>query len=428
MREHKPIDFQTAEQIHTLQEISLGKLMNYLAQHSTFYRKVFSEIGINPDEIKLADLPKIPFTTKDHLAAFNEEFLCIPKNEVADFVTTSGTLSSPVTFYLSANDLERLAYNEAKSFACAGAKAGDIFQLMTTLDKQFMAGLAYYLGARKLKAGVIRMGPATPMSQWESIKRFSPDFLIAVPSFIPKMISYALENNIDYRSSSVKSIICIGEPIRNPDFSWNELGKRIISQWDVQLFSTYASTEMGAAFTECEMGNGGHSRPDLLWVEVVNESGEQVNDGELGEVVITTFGVEGMPLLRYKTGDLCHVHLQKCACGRSSIRLGPVVGRKQQMIKYKGTTLFPPAIFDLLDKMPEVEVYQVEISQSEFGNDEIAILLCADLEEETFVQKLNLLFKSRLRVTPKYRFISKSELMTKVFKVDKRKSEKIIYI
>ena len=144
----------------------------------------------------------------------------------------------------------------------------------------------------------------------------------------------------------MKSIVCIGEPVRNADFTLNELGKRITSQWDVKLYSTYASTEMGAAFTECEYGLGGHLHPELLILEVVNEKGKAVKEGEIGEVVITTLGVEGMPLLRYKTGDLCNVYYSPCKCGRHTTRLGPVVGRQQQMIKFKGTTIFPAAIFD----------------------------------------------------------------------------------
>src|SRR5690606_17930369 len=257
--------------------------------------------------------------------------------------------------------------------------------------------LAYWMGARQLGAGMVRVGPGAPFLQWESIQRFGSTVLIAIPSFIPRLLEFAEENGIDYRSSTVKSILCIGEPIRNPDFTYNELGRRITSKWDVKLYSTYASTEMGAAFTECPEGKGGHLNPDLLILEVVDEEGNQVKDGELGEVVVTTLGVEGMPLLRYKTGDLCHVHYGVCGCGSDTPRLGPVVGRKQQMIKFKGTTVFPPAIFDVLDMVKEIELYQVEVSANEFGNDEITILLGASLNTEYFIEKLNSLFRSRLR-------------------------------
>jgi len=144
--------------------------------------------------------------------------------------------------------------------------------------------------------------------------------------------------------------------------------------------------------------------------------------------VVTTLGVEGMPLLRYKTGDLCHVYYSPCACGRLSTRLGPVVGRKQQMIKFKGTTIFPPALFDILDMVKEIELYQVVVSKNEFGNDEITILLPLQLQTAVFKEMLHSLFKSRLRVTPSLEFITAEELTFRIYKQEKRKPEKLVYI
>ena len=417
------------ENINRKQNESLQQLLVYVAEKSAFYKKVFSERGIDIKTVNTpADLARLPFTTKDDLAQYNDDFLCVPKSKITDFVTTSGTMSDPVAFYLTDPDVERLAANEAASFRCADGSADDIYQLMTTIDKRFMAGLAYWMGARKIGAGIIRVGPGAPFLQWESIQRFSPTVLIAIPSFIPRLLDYADANGIDYASSGVNSIICIGEPIRNADFSLNELGKRITSKWNVKLYSTYASTEMGAAFTECNQGKGGHLNPDLLILEVVDDEGNAVEDGGLGEVVVTTLGVEGMPLLRYKTGDLCHVHYAPCVCGRNTARLGPVVGRKQQMIKFKGTTIFPPALFDVLDMVKEIELYQVVISKNEYGNDEITILLPMHLQTAVFKEMLHSLFKSRLRVSPVMEFVTAEELTFRIYKQEKRKPEKLIYI
>ena len=418
----------TEDSVQT-QSAKLKKLLKYVSECSPFYQKIFAENKIDIESIQHSDqLNMIPFTTKDDLALNNDAFLCVPKSKIADFVTTSGTMSDPVAFYLTDADVERLAVNEAESFRCADGNEGDIYQLMTTIDRRFMAGLAYWMGARKMGAGMIRVGPGAPFLQWESIQRFSPTVLIAIPSFIPRLVDYAEANGIDYKSSSVKSIICIGEPIRNEDFSLNELGKRITSQWNVKLYSTYASTEMGAAFTECGESNGGHLNPDLLILEVVDDEGKVVGEGGLGEVVITTLGVEGMPLLRYKTGDLCHVYYNACRCGRTSTRLGPVVGRKQQMIKFKGTTIFPPALFDVLDMVKEIDLYQVVVSKNEYGNDEIAILLSLQLNTSAFREMLHSLFKSKLRVTPAMQFITTEELTFRIYKQEKRKPEKLVYI
>lgn len=420
-------DILNQKEINAVQVSELKILLTYLNENSTFYKKRFQEMGIDLSSIKtVEDLQQFPFTTKEDLANNNEEFLCVPKNKVADYVTTSGTIADPVTFYLTHQDIDRLAYNESKSLQCAGGTSDDVFQLMTTIDKRFMAGLAYLQGVLKLKAGIVRVGPGSPHLQWDSILRFEPSFLIAIPSFIPKLIDYAIKNNIDYKNTSVQSIVCIGEPIRDKNLDLSELGKRITSQWDVKLFSTYASTEMGAAFTECEHSEGGHLRPELLILEVVDEQGNIVANEEQGEVVVTTLGVEGMPLLRYKTGDICKVYYNQCKCGRHSTRLGPVLGRKKQMLKYKGTTVFPPAIFDVLDMVPEIELYQLEIKHDEFLNDDISIILSKSIFGKEFEKELVSLFRSRLRVVPNIEFVEEEELRKRIFNPEKRKPTKIL--
>ncbi len=406
----------------------LIELLKYLSTNSTYYKRLFNEKQIDISIIKNEDdLAQLPFTTKDDLALNNEDFLCVPKNKIVDYVSTSGTLSNPVSFYLTAQDLERLGNNEKESLKLAGGTENDIFQMMVTMDKQFMAGLAYYLGIRKLNAGAVRQGPGSPHSQLETILKFKSTILIAIPSFIIKLIDYAKSKNIDLNTTSVKTIVCIGEAIRGTDFKLNELGKRITNQWNVNLHSTYASTEIGAAFTECKEGKGGHLNPNLLILEVVDKEGNKVKDGELGEVVVTTLGVEGMPLLRYKTGDLCHIYYSKCKCGRSTPRLGAVVGRKQQMIKYKGTTIFPPSIFDVLAK-ENVDLYQVQVKKNDLGIDNVTVVLTSRYNTEQRIKALKSSFKASIRVTPSFEFVAKNELLNLVFSQDKRKPEKIKFL
>ena len=396
------IEYQSVEQIKTYQEDLLHKALAYLSTHSPYYQRMFDRYGIRIEKIRhIEDLVKIPFTEKKDLQLFNEEFLCCPKDKIVDYITTSGTLGDPVTFGCTEKDLQRLAYNEKKSFECAGVRPGDVVQLMTTLDKRFMAGLAYFLGLRELGAGVIRVGNGIPELQWDTIRRIKPDTIMCVPSFILKLIQYAEEHGIDYKNSSIRRIIGIGEGMRDQDFNLNLLGRKIKEKWDVQIFATYSSTEMGATFSECGHGLGGHVHPELIIVEIIGEDGLPVPDGQPGEIVITTLGVEAMPLLRFRTGDIAAKRIEQCKCGRNSYRLTPLVGRKNNMIKLKGTTLYPPAINDVLDNTDYVENYVIEVRQNEAGTDDVVVKIGLKYEPDFDVVKtLKDSFRSRIRVAP----------------------------
>ncbi|MFR9572324.1 MAG: AMP-binding protein, partial [Rikenellaceae bacterium] len=341
------IQFADQESIKSFQSERLREELKYIYENSKFYRRLLDSNSISIEDIGgVDDLVKLPVTTKEDLQRYNDEFIAIDKSEIIDIVTTSGTLGDPVTFVLSEDDLQRLAYNEALSFTTAGCTKDDTIQLMTTIDKRFMAGLAYFMGARELQCGVIRVGNGIPELQWDTIRRVNPSACIVVPSFLTKLSEFAKASNIDHHNSSIKRAICIGEALRNPNGELNALGQKITDEWsEVELFSTYASTEMQSSFTECEYHAGCHTPSNLIIVELLDDNNLPVPNGEAGEVTITTIGVKGMPLLRFKTGDICVGDNSTCKCGRSTLRLSSVIGRKGQMIKYKGTTLYPSAIF-----------------------------------------------------------------------------------
>lgn len=416
------IEFSDSNKIKMFQEEKLREQLQYLNEKSPYYQKLFKDHNIDINEIRtLEDLVKIPTTSKNDIQANNQDFFCVPHSEIVDYSTTSGTLGDPVTFGLSDKDLERLAYNEAISFACAGIQKGDVVQMITTIDKRFMAGLAYFLGLRKMGASVVRMGPGIPELQWDSIFRYKPKYLITVPSFLLKMIDYAEKHGIDYKNSSVYGAVCIGEGLKNQDFTDNILSQKIKERWNIQLFSTYASTEMSTAFTECEFQIGGHHHPELIITEILDENENPVKEGESGELTITTLGVEAIPLLRFKTGDLVKAHYEPCKCGRNTMRIGPVLGRKQQMIKYKGTTLYPPAMNDIMNDFGNVSCYQIVIKSDEIGLDEIIIKLSTDSESENFVDEVRDHFRAKLRVSPKIEVLDFEVLSKNVFNPNSRK-------
>ena len=409
------LHYKTPSEIVAFQEERLREALAYLQEHSIFYRRMFESNNIDITTIKsIADLAKIPTTSKQDLQSHNADFLCVDPIQVIDYVTTSGTLGEPVTFALTENDLQRLAYNEASSFTMAGCTKEDVIQLMTTIDRRFMAGLAYFLGARELGSGIVRVGNGIPELQWDTIKRVKSTTCIVVPSFLTKMIEFAEKNNIDHNVSNLKRAICIGEALRTPDGELTTLGSKIHVKWpSLVRFSSYASTELQTSFTECEAHRGGHIPSDLIIVELLDEHNQPVADGEPGEVTITTLGVEAMPLLRFKTGDICIRMSEPCTCGRNSARLSSVIGRKNQMIKFKGTTIYPPILFDILDNIPEVENYIVEVFTNSLGTDQIQIRIGSYNQAESFVKQMKDNFRSKVRVAPDIQFES-VELISRI--------------
>ncbi len=417
------------EEITASQNASLRKEIIYVAENSPYYKRMFAENHINVDDIKeIDDLIKLPVTTKDDLQQYNNDFIAVTKSEIVDYVTTSGTLGEPVTFALTDGDLSRLGRNEAASFRTAGCTPDDdTIQLMTTIDKRFMAGLAYFLGVRELGCSVVRVGNGIPELQWDTIKRINPTVAIVVPSFIIKLVEFAKNNNIDYRNSSLKKAICIGEALRTVDGQLSALGKRIHNEWpELELFSTYASTEMQSSFTECHYHCGCHTPENLIIVELLNEDNEPVADGEAGEVTVTTLGVRAMPLLRFKTGDICIANRTKCQCGRTSMRLSSVLGRKGQMIKYKGTTLYPTALYDILDNIPEIVNYIIEVYTGDLGTDQIVLKIGSPRTDNSFVKEIKDIFRSKVRVAPEVIFQPIDYIATQQYPQNSRKQIKFI--
>lgn len=420
------IEHQTAAVIQLYQDLRLQDTLRYVAQYSSYYQRVFQENNIDLDKITSAkDLCRLPTTSKEDIQRYHQDLICVSEHQIIDYSTTSGTTGSPLIIPMTNRDIDRLAYNEYISLSCAGVKATDKVMLCTTMDKQFMAGIAYFLGIRKIGAGLIRAGVDALSTQWENIFRYEPTVLIAVPSFIIRLLEYAQAHQIDFQQSSIQKIICIGEGIRRLDFSDNNISRRIKSQWSVELFSTYAATEMAAAFTECSCQRGGHHHPELVIVECLDANNRPLPPGQVGELTITTLGVEAFPLIRYKTGDLVSLSTPTCACGRNTVRVSPVIGRKQQRIKLKGTTIYPPAIANVLNAHTHVKDYLILIENNELGSDAVSVFVEATAAQSTQAQ-LQQAIKAQLRVSPRLEIANITQLR-RMYQVDKkRKPVKIL--
>jgi phenylacetate-CoA ligase len=410
------------EQIREIQLDKFNTSLDFCKRRSPYYKDHLRGVAPLND---LDESRSLPFTEKDAFAQNQDAFLCVPEEKVVDISTTSGSTGVPLIVKLTQNDLERLAYNEFLSFSGSGLTSQDRVLLAVTLDKCFIAGLAYFSGLQKLSAAVVRVGPTSPEMLLSMAKKVSATAIVGVPSYLLRVSDYAKAMHAPLKGQGIEKLLLIGEPIRTQNFSLNSLGIRLKEAWGCSLYSTYGLTELQTSFCECDERQGGHLHPDLLHVEIIDDNGLPVMPGEIGEVVVTTFGVEGMPLIRYKTGDISFLQTEACGCGLKTPRLGPIIGRKKQKLKIKGTTLYPQAIINIMDEMTEVEDYVVIITSAHDMSDYIEIQLCFRSSHDlTAMVKERL--KGQLKISPELTLSSATEIMQIKSSVSERKKTKIV--
>ena len=407
------------------ESVQLSLLRRHLSHAAAvpFYRQRFQEIGFVPDSFDtLAAFQAIPLTTRRDLDLNQSAFAPGEDFVPVDLALTSGTTGEAVTVPYTRNDLSRLAYNEMMAFYRVGIRPGDRVQLCVTLDRCFIAGLAYYSGVVMLGASAIRSGPGKPAWQWELIRKLKPLALVGVPSFLLQLARWGVEQGFNPRESGVKSLVTIGEPIRKFDMSLTALGADLQDAWGATAYASYGATELETAFCDCPAAAGGHVHPELVYVEIVDDEGKNVAPGEAGEVVVTPLGVEGFPLVRFRTGDIARLHNSPCACGWQTPRLGPIEGRLAQRLKYKGTTLYPESIYQVLDEMAGVESYYVEVHSTYDQADEVKVFVGVD--EDIRLSDIEEKLQARLRVRPEVVVRPVAEVAAVVEKSGGRKQKK----
>jgi len=377
-----------------------SQTFRHAAEHSPFYSEKFRGIKDVPA------LESLPTMDKQALSERNLDFLCVPRNRVVEIVTTSGTTGKPLLWMLTEPDLRRLALNERLSFECAGLTASDTVLVAVAMDRCFIAGLAYWLGLRDLGCSIVRVGPSSPVLVLEMIERTRPTAIVGVPSFLRVIAEKAQEMGFDLKNSSVKKAICIGEPVRDRSLALNTSGRAIESAWGARVYSTYGVTELADSLCECDSGAGGHLHTELLHLEILDDNGNPLPDGEVGEIVATTFGVEAMPLIRYRTGDCAALFRTPCKCGRLCPRLGPVVGRKNQKLKFKGASLFPSTLQSVLEQTEGVESFVIVARAENELSDSVEVLV----HGEASVGSLREALQARSKISPQIRHVSRAEI------------------
>ena len=371
-----------------------------LLKSGSFYGEVYRKAGISGVSSQ-EDFEKLPFSSKDDLRnAYPLGIQAVPEEEVVRIHSSSGTTGKPVIIPYTAKDVDDWAIMFARCYETAGITNKDRIQI-TPAYGLWTAGIGFQLGAEKLGAMTVPMGPGNTDKQLQMMIDLKTTVLTATSS-------YALLLAEEINKRGLRDQIHLKKGVFGSERWSKKMREYIRNELGVELYDIYGLTEIygpGIGIT-CEKEQGIHYWDDYVYIEIINpETGEPVPDGETGEIVITTLVKEGAPLLRFRTHDLSRIIPEKCSCGRSYPRLDTIGGRSDDMFKVRGVNMFPKQVEELLQDVDGVlSEYNITIAHDDDHNKDIMILTVevdGRVDFEKTALHIRELFKSRIGMTPK---------------------------
>lgn len=379
------IERMPIEDLHKLQEDRLRSVVRFVYAHSSFYRQRFKEVGVAPDDIKeLSDVTKLPFTTKIDLRnTYPTGMFCLPGDWVVRYHVSSGTTGKPTVVGYTQGDIDMWTDSLARALTSIGLGRGDVIHVGYGYGL-FTGGLGLHYGAEKIGATVLPIGAGNTERQIELMQDLGSTAIACTPSYFLHINEVAQQMGVSIRDDTkLKAGIFGAEP-------WSdETRRRIEEATGIKAYDIYGTSEMsGPLFTECHLQNGIHIWADLFLIEVVDpKTGEQVDDGERGELVVTTLDKWAFPLIRYRIGDLTIVNNEPCECGRTHPRIMRILGRTDDMIVVRGINVFPSQIESVLMRIPEVgDNYQIIVDRK--GPLDV-MMVKVEVTESTFSDKIS---------------------------------------
>jgi len=346
-------------------KLQLGRLQAAIKnayENVPYYRKRFDEVNITPDDIKtLKDIDKIPFTSKDDLrAAYPFEMFAVPRKEIVEVHTSSGTTGKPTVSGYTRGDIEIWSEVMARGLSMAGVTEDDIIQ-NTHGYGLFTGGFGVHYGAQKIGATIIPISTGQTKRQIEIMNDFGTNVFIFTPSYGLYLAEEIEEEGIDTREQNFKAIGFGAE-------MWTEeMRQEIQNRFNAPAYNIYGLTEIigPGVGLECSAQEGLHIFEDHFYPEIINtETLEVLPDGEKGELVLTTLTREGTPLIRFRTKDITQLKRGKCKCGRTLVKMERITGRTDDMMKIRGVSVFPSQIEKALLRINRVEPhYQIIVTR-----------------------------------------------------------------
>ncbi|MEG0947899.1 MAG: phenylacetate--CoA ligase [Bacteroidales bacterium] len=339
------------EELYDLQSARLKKMVEYVYNHTPFYRKKMDELGVTPADIHtIDDIVKLPFTTKTDLRDNYPFGLCaVPMKEIVRVHASSGTTGKPTVVGYTRNDLNNWTECLSRSFTAFGGTSEDVFHISYGYGL-FTGGMGAHYGAENIGASVIPVSSGNTDKQILLMHDFGSTMLCCTPSYALYLADKIKKSGIPRNELKLKAGIFGAEP-------WTEEMRRELEEkLEIKAYDIYGLSEIagpGVGF-ECECQQGTHLNEDHFYPEIIDPvTFGQLGEGETGELVFTHLTKEGMPLLRYRTKDLTTLHYDRCACGRTLVRMDRILGRSDDMLIIRGVNVFPSQIESVILSMEE---------------------------------------------------------------------------
>jgi len=371
------------EELARLQGERLAVLAKRVYDRIPFYRHLFDETGIAPEQVRgLADLSRLPFTHKYNLRdEYPFGLFATPMRDVVRIHASSGTTGKPTTVGYTRNDIAMWANVCARALAGAGTTQDDVVQVAYGYGL-FTGGLGAHYGAELIGASVIPISGSNTQRQLMLMQDFGTTVICCTPSFMLYLYDVAQQLNLDVKKFPLKVGVFGAEP-------WSEAMRRDIeAKWDIKACDIYGLSEIIGPGVSCECveaQSGLHLNDDHFLPEIIDpETGEPLPEGEMGELVITTLTKEAFPLIRYRTGDITRLMPQPCICGRTNTRMDRVSGRTDDMLIIRGVNVFPSQVESVLLMSPQVEPHYrlIVTRKGAMDNMEVQVEIKQDLYHE----------------------------------------------
>lgn len=386
------------EEIKKLQEKGLTRIIDHAYNNNTNYRDKFDQLGIKPSAINsLKDIQKLPFTTKEDLRNnYPLGMSCVPKEKIMRIHMSSGTTGSPVLQPYTRSDIDQWSTTMARCLYVAGVRENDVMQITPSFGL-FNGGFGFHYGAERIGCMIVPAGPGNTKRQIKFIEDFGTTSLGSVASYAIRIMEVAEEEGKEF--PNLKRGIFGAETLSDG------LRKRIEESLSIESFDIYGMTETGGVGCgiDCNCHEGIHIWEDHYILEVIDpKTGEALSEGEEGELVLTSFTREALPVIRFRTGDIASIIEDKCGCGMPYRRISRIKGRVDDLLIIKGVNVYPSEIEHLLCNTPGIgNNYQIFVKE-ENGFHDLMIQVEGNISAVEIKKRIkeNFLFTPEVEVLP----------------------------